>query len=125
MDLCEVYIGKKFGHLRFQPWYRAEISSEFGVTSKYHDCAEIWYHEFAEESIWYTLRDFVGIPKKFLNSETMLFSLPNGVQETYLPCHVIAALHGLSYYHGELVDPSRYGHMLKWKQIDLDLIEKA
>ncbi len=115
MELVEVYIGSKFGHLKFKPWYRAEISDSFGVTSKYYGCIDVWYHEFAEESIWYTLRDIIGISINLLNTESISLVLPNGETETYIPCHVIASLHGLSYFHDDLIDSDKYAQMLKWK----------
>ena len=116
MELVEVYIGRKFGYLRFKPWYRAEISDEFGVKPKYYDCVDIWHHEFSEESIWHALHETIEIPKTLLNSQTILLSLPNGKTIYQTPSHVIVSLQDLSYFQGSMIKPDSYAKMLKWRR---------
>lgn len=101
--------------IAFSPWIRREESDTFGITPKYYENHAIWFHEFTEESIWYTLRDIIGIPQKRLNSETIILRLPNGKVDTQIPAHVVTALHTSSYFQGKIITPESYVKMLCWK----------
>ena len=100
--------------IAFSPWICREESNTFGIIPEYYENLEVWSHEFTEESIWYTLRDVIGIPQKRLNSETIILRLPNGKVDTQIPSHVITALHTSSYFQGKMIAPEFYVKMLPW-----------
>lgn len=114
MELAKIIFCKS-GGVQFRPWHRRESSDCFVITPEYYENIDIWYHEFNEEAIWYTLRDIINLPKNYLNSGAIILSLPDGKNETQVPSHVIVSLQDLSYFKGHLINPDSYAKMLNWR----------
>ena len=113
LELSKVVFCKN-GGVQFKPWYRRASSDCFGITHEYWNDIDVWYHEFNEEAIWYTLRDKIALSKEYLNSDAMILSLSNGEKDNQLPSHVIVSLQDPSYFKDKLIGPDSYAKMFKW-----------
>lgn len=114
LELSKVVFCKN-GGVQFKPWYRRESSDCFGVMLEYWGDIDVWYHEFNEEAIWYTLREIINLSKEYLNSESIILSLSNGEKEKHFPSHVIISLQDSSYFKGHLINPDSYAKMFNWR----------
>lgn len=120
LELCRVVFCRG-GGVQFKPWYRRESSDCFRVKDEYLDNIDIWYHEFNEEAIWYTLREEINLSKEYLNGNSIILSISKEEKEKYLPSHVIASLQGLSYFKDKLVSSDSYSKMLNWRSKSMEV----